>query len=116
MNAGDIVLLPLPDASLAPGKLRPVALLTTLPGRHGDWLLCGISSKLTEAVGHWDEVLSPADPDFAATGLRVASIVRLNWLATASAGVIASAPYVGQLADERVRRLRQRLSDHLRVP
>ena len=116
MRSGEIVLLAFPEATLVPGKRRPVVLLTTLPGHHGDWLLCGISSKLSEAVGNWDEVLSPADPDFPATGLKVASVVRLNWLGTASAAIIASAPYIGRLTDERVKRLRQRLSDYLRVP
>lgn len=113
MNAGDIILLPMPDSTLGPGKLRPVLLLTVLPGRHGDWLLCGVSSQLSEAVADWDELIQPPDPDFGSSGLKVASVVRLNWLATVSPTTAASAHYLGSVHPQRIHRLRRHLADHL---
>ena len=72
------------------------------------------SRLLYQEVPHWDERLMPADTDFGTSGLKVPSVIRLNWLAavnpTASVGTLGSvAP--GQLA-----RLRQRLAAHLSSP
>lgn len=113
MKVGDIILLPMPEATLSPGKVRPVLLLAVLPGRHSDWLFCGISSRLAEAVPGWDELLVPNDPEFRRSGLRVASVIRLNWLATVSPAVVDAAGYLGSVAPDRLGRLLRRLAEHL---
>ena len=82
MRAGDIVLLRLPQPDLSPGKLRPVLVLMEMPGPFRDHLVCGISSQLHQETPDWDERLTPAATDFIACGLKVPSVIRLNWLAT----------------------------------
>src|SRR6266511_4393238 len=111
MNPGEIVLLRLPQSDLSPGKLRPVLVLTELPGPFGDLLVCGISSQLRQEIPDWDERLTPADADFTTSGLKVASVIRLNWLAAVSPRV--SVGTLGSVAPERLSRLRQRLAAHL---
>ena len=63
MKPGEVVLLQLPPPDLSPGKLRPVLVLSELPGRFGDVLVCGISSQLRQEIPQWDELLTPADTD-----------------------------------------------------
>ena len=114
MKPGEVVLLHLPPPDLSPGKLRPVLVLSELPGRFGDVLVCGISSQLRQEIPQWDELLTPADTDFAAAGLKVASVIRLSWLAAVNPS--ANGGTLGQIARERLARLRQRLAAHLTVP
>jgi len=114
MTPGEIVLLRLPQPDLLPAKLRPVLVLSELPGPFGDVLVCGISSQLRQEVPQWDEQLTPADSDFTTSGLKVASVIRLSWLAAVSPSV--SAGTLGTIAPERLSRLRQRLSDQLALP
>ena len=111
MRPGEIVLLRMPQLDLSPGKLRPALVIADLPGPFGDVLVCGISSQLRQEIPQWDERLSPADPDFGNSGLKVASVIRLNWLATVSPST--SAGVLGSIALDRLARLRQRLSAHL---
>lgn len=107
-------MLRLPQLDLSPGKLRPVLVLSELPGPFGDVLVCGVSSQVHQEIPHWDERLTPTDADFVASGLKVESVIRLNWLAAVSPS--ASAGGLGSIASERLTRLRQRLAAHLAVP
>mgnify|MGYP001301363720 CR=1 FL=1 len=111
MRPGEIVLLRLPQANLASGKLSPVLVLSDLPGRFGDYLVCGISSQLHQEMANWDERLTATDDDFAASGLKVPSVIRLNWLAAVNPS--ASAGTLGSIASERLTRLRRRLATYL---
>ena len=79
MKVGDIALAPLPQAN---GQLknRPVVLLHQLPP-FGDFLVCGISTQLQQCVAGFDERILVNDPEFAATGLKAASLIRLGFLA-----------------------------------
>ena len=72
MKEGDIVLTPLPQADGAV-KTRPAILLRELPP-YRDFLVCGISTQLYQQVKGFDELISPADTDFAASGLKSASL------------------------------------------
>ena len=68
MKEADIVLTPIPQAD---GKIknRPVILLRELPPDR-DFLVCGVSTQLHQQVQGFDDIISPSDPDFSATGLR----------------------------------------------
>lgn len=92
MNEGDIVLAQLPQAD-GRSKNRPAVLLRRLPP-FGDWLVCGVSTQVQQRVADFDEFISPTDPDFANTGLKAASIIRLEFIAvlpdTAMLGTIGS--------------------------
>ncbi|WP_200816765.1 hypothetical protein [Planktothrix sp. PCC 11201] len=67
MKEADIVLTPIPQTD---GKIknRPVILLRELPP-YKDFLVCGVSTQLHQQVQGFDDIISPSDPDFAASGL-----------------------------------------------
>jgi mRNA interferase MazF len=73
--AGAIVPTPFPDTDLSGAKLRSVLMLRRAP-RFDDWLVCMVSSRIDQAEAGFDEVLRPTDADFAASGLKAASVLR----------------------------------------
>lgn len=110
MNEGDILLTSLRQADGAL-KERPVLLLRRMPPFE-DFLVCGISTQLQQAVPQLDEIVSPTDSDFAASGLKAASLIRLGYLA-----VLPRAEFrgrIGSISPSRLMRLRTRLSEFLR--
>ena len=110
MMEGELVLARLPQAAGA-AKVRPAVVLRQLPP-FGDLLLCGVSSQLQQEVVGFDELITPMDADFAASGLRVNSLLRLGYLVVLPQNQIAGT--LGKVAPERHRRLLRRLSDYLR--
>ena len=106
---GDIALASLPQAD-GLIKPRPAVLLRRMPP-FDDWLVCGISSQLQQRVAGFDELIEPSDADFADSGLKAASIVRLGFLSTIPAKRFHGV--VGSISQERHQRLLQRLSDYL---
>ena len=68
MKEGDVVLTPVPQADGAI-KNRPAIILREMPP-YRDLLVCGVSTQLNQQVKDFDELLSPSDADFAASGLR----------------------------------------------
>ena len=111
LEPGQVVLLAFPNTNLSPGKSRPALLLARIPGRHGDWLACMVSSRLYQAAEGFDDVVTPADDDFASSGLRAASVIRLGRMAVIQTDLIAGV--IGSVAAARCSRLRRRLSDWL---
>jgi mRNA interferase MazF len=109
MSEGDVVLTPLPQAD-GQIKNRPALVLRVMPP-HGDLLVCGVSTQLYHETQGFDEVIRPGDPDFAASGLKAASLIRLGFLVVLPAGSFLGA--IGSVSLERHRRLVQRLSDYL---
>ena len=107
-RAGQVVLFHFPQTDLGTGKLRPALLLGRLPGEYDDWLLCMISSQLRHAVADFDEVLRGGDEDFAASGLKVTSVIRVGRLAVVSGEVLLGA--IGEISEERLRRIKTRLA------
>lgn len=85
---GQIVLFPFPQTDLSTGKLRPALILRRLPGPHDDWLICLISSQLRHEVPGVDEILYDTDSDFADTGLKTTSVIRVTRLAVVSADTL----------------------------
>jgi mRNA interferase MazF len=109
MNEGDVVLSPLPQAD-GWAKNRPCVALRRMPG-FGDWLVCGISTQLRQEVPGFDEAVRPWDPDFSASGLKAASLIRLGFRAVLPEDRLLGA--IGALAPERHQRLLGRLSAYL---
>lgn len=66
-----------------------------------------VSSKMDQAEAGFDEVPGPADADFAASGLKVPSVLRLSRLAVLDASVLVGS--IGSIRDERLAEVRQRL-------
>lgn len=112
MNPGDVVLIPLPQFGGGPSKLRPALILALLPGPYQNILLCGISTQLHLIQTNWDELIQPADEDFAGSGLHQASVIRLSYLYAADAVEIAGG--IGRIDPTRLVRLRTRLADRVR--
>jgi mRNA interferase MazF len=111
MKPGDIVLIRFPQTDLKAGKLRPALVLAIAPGHHADLLLAMISSRIYQAVPDFDEIIAPSDSDYATTGLKVHSVVRLGRIASVASSVINAR--LGNISPQRLRQIRNRLADWL---
>ncbi len=109
MKEGDVILTPLPQADGAM-KHRPALLLRELPP-FGDYLACGISSQLHQAVPEFDDIISEGEADFAASGLLSNSVIRLGFLAILPRQRIVGK--IGHVALDRHARLLRTLSKYL---
>ena len=112
MIPGDVVLAQMPQAGGLPPKLRPALLLVVLPGPYQRLLLCGVSTRLQTLVANWDEFIQPGDADYASSGLHQPSVIRLSFLHAAMPAQVTNP--IGTIDQQRLARLQQRLSDHLR--
>ncbi len=110
MKEGDVVLTPLPQAD-GRLKIRPAIVLRKMPP-FGDLLVCGISTQVQQAVAGFDELIEPPNTDFAGSGLKAPSLIRLGFLA-----VLPPSRFVGRIgsiATERHARLLNRLIEFLK--
>ncbi len=110
MKEGDIALTPLPQAD-GGVKPRPALLLRQMPP-FGDWLVCGISTQLHRQVPELDEIVDSTQPDFAKSGLKAPSLIRLGYLTVLPPGRFLGV--LGSVSPERHRRLLQKLTDYFR--
>jgi mRNA interferase MazF len=78
---GKIVLIPFPFTNLTATKLRPALVL--FEGER-DVVVAFISSKVPRELGPTDIIVDETHPDFKLTGLKVASVIRLDKVATIS--------------------------------
>jgi mRNA interferase MazF len=109
MKEGDVILARIPQAG-GSFKNRPAIILREMP-RFRDLLVRGVSTQLDQRVAGFDELISPADADFASSGLVAASLIRLGFLAVLPRSGVPGV--IGSIAATRHRRLLQRLSDYL---
>ena len=109
IQEGQVVLFRFPKTDLAEGKLRPALVIRKLPGPYDDWLVCMISSQVDRAIDGFDEVISTNDSDFASSGLKTDSVIRLSRLAAVERRALVGA--VGHIGSERLSRIREALSD-----
>ena len=109
MKESDVVLTPISQAN-GVIKNRPVIVLREMPP-HRDLLVCGVSTQLHQRVKDFDEIISPTDADFALSGLRSESLIRLGFLAVLTRGSIIGT--IGSISSERHKRLLKTLSDYL---
>ena len=77
-----IVLVPFPFDDLTATKVRPAVCLTDEIKPHGHIVLAFITSKVAANASATDFVIDKSDADFAATGLKVSSTIRLHRLMT----------------------------------
>ncbi len=80
LRRDDVVLVSFPFTDLSGQKLRPALIVGRPLG--DDIVLAFITSRGGEAAPKTEHVIAPGDAEFATTGLKVASRVRLNKLAT----------------------------------
>lgn len=110
-QAGQIILFQFPHTDLAQGKLRPALLLGKLPGDYDDWLICMISSQTRHYVPRFDEIVQEDADDFAQSGLKLASVIRVGRLAVVDGRSLLGA--IGQISPERFKRIKNRLATWL---
>lgn len=98
MTKGKIFLVPFPYDDLSTNKLRPAVCLTNPMGARRHVLLAYITSQVPTYLQDTDIRLDASHPDFAATGLRQSSIIRLHHLVTVSTVIIRRE--LGELSSE----------------
>ena len=81
IKEGQVVLFRFPHTDQTGGKLRPALAIRRLPGPHKDWLVCMISSKLSQKLSELDEIIADKDADFKQSGLKQDSLIRIARLA-----------------------------------
>ena len=108
-KSGQIVLFRFPRTNLSNGKLRPALLLGKVPGPFDDWLICMISSQIHQYVADFDDIVREGDSDFSQSGLKVTSVIRVGRLAVVDGQLLVGA--IGEISEERLRRIKQRLSE-----
>lgn len=77
-----------------------------------DFLVCGISTQIQQAVPNFDETITPVESDFRTSGLKAASLIRLGYLAVLPRSEFKGR--IGSVSAQRRDRLRAKLSDFLR--
>src|SRR5262249_52818820 len=88
MTKGKVVLVPFPFDDLSGEKVRPAVCLTNPVGPLRHFVLAFLPSRLPSVLLDTDLVLDIGQADFAATGLRVSSTLRLHRLMTATTSLI----------------------------
>jgi mRNA interferase MazF len=88
MKRGTVVLTPFPFTDLSGQKVRP-ALVVSRSDRPGpDVLLAFMTSKRPPTLAQSDLLVDSAHVDFARTGLKVSSVVKLDKLVTVEQSIV----------------------------
>ena len=83
-----IVLVPFPFDDLTANKVRPAVCLTDEIKPHSLIILAFITSRISTSASATDFVIDKSDTDFATTGLKVSSTIRLHRLMTVTKSII----------------------------
>lgn len=102
-----IVLVPFPFDDLSSVKVRPAVCLTDEIEPYGHIVLAFITSSFLDPVSATDLAIFRDDEDFATTGLKVDSTIRLHRLMTVASGVIRR--QLGKLSTKQERAIEDRL-------
>ena len=105
---GKVVLINFPQDKS--GKLRPALVLKAFP-KYGDLLVCGITSKIVQAIPDFDIFLDEQHPDFVSSGLKHPGVCRLNMLTMVPAEIIVGS--IGQVSADTHQLLLNRLANCL---
>jgi len=108
LKRGWVVLASYPFTDLTAVKRRP-ALVVSASDRPGDDCILAFITSRTTNIGATDLLLDVADPDFAAIGLRMPSVVRCGKLMTLNHRLLVGR--IGYLSD----RLMTEVNTRLRV-
>lgn len=92
MKKGTVVLTPFPFTDLAGQKNRPALVLAL--SRHGEDVILAFISSVISNTDETGLLLTMDHPNFAETGLKKASVIKLDKLATLSRSII-----LGRLGD-----------------
>jgi mRNA interferase MazF len=112
IQEGQIVLFRFPQTNQILGKLRPALVLRKLPGSYNDWLICMISSQLSQEISEFDEVIKAEDTDFEQSGLKTSIVIRIGRLAVVNRSVLLGS--IGNISTERLNIIKNKLSDWIK--
>ena len=70
-----------------------------------------ISSQVRHYIPEFDEIIRESDPDFAESGLKASSVIRIGRLAAVEGEILLGA--IGKIAPERLERIKGRLAEWL---
>ncbi len=88
MIKGKVVLVPFPFDDLSAAKVRPAVCLTEPIGPYRHVVVAFLTRQIPNDFAVTDLLLDHRHADFAATGLRVTSVLRLHRLITLTTNVI----------------------------
>jgi mRNA interferase MazF len=94
MKRGTIVLTPFPFTDLSNYKVRPAVVVSRTDRRGVDAVVAFMTSFTSAPLRASDLAIDPTHPDFAATGLKSAGVVKCDKLAT-----LATAKFLGELGE-----------------
>jgi len=112
IQEGQVVLFRFPQTDQTLGKLRPALVLRKLPGPHDDWLICMISTQLSQQIADFDEIINEKDIDFEQSGLKTSSVIRISRLAVVNRNILLGS--IGTVANKRLEAIKNRLSDWIK--
>jgi len=107
IQEGQIVLFKFPQTDLPSGKLRPALVIRKLPGRFDDWLICMISSQLSQRLEDFDVIVGGTEADFETSGLKTDSVIRVSRLAVVSSAILLGS--IGTISEDRLSLIRNRI-------
>lgn len=88
MKRGTVVLTPFPFTDLTGTKVRPAVVISPSDRPGEDVILAFISSVTPPTLLPTDLLIATSHPDFPASGLKVASVVKCDKLATVQRRII----------------------------
>lgn len=94
LKKGDIVLVPFPFTDLSTTKLRPAVVLW-VEGSGNDITVCFVSSQNLNRITSEEFLIEATHEEFAATGLKLSSKVRVSRIVTLTRSLISRR--IGQL-------------------
>ncbi|MGI0490716.1 type II toxin-antitoxin system PemK/MazF family toxin [Alkalinema pantanalense CENA528] len=113
LDKGDIILAQFPFTDLSQTKLRPAIVLHASVEKN-EITVCFISSQKVNQLSDSEFALLDTDRDFALTGLKVSSKVRVTRIVTVNAQLISRK--LGYLGINYTQILDQKLKQTLKIP
>ena len=107
-QSGQLILFRFPQTDMSQGKPRPALIISKSLGAYDDWLICMISTQLRHYIHGFDEIIHTDDPDFAASGLRMPSVIRSGRLAIVDGAMMLGA--IGEISPNRLQRIKENLA------
>ena len=109
IREGQVVLFHFPYSNLSSGKIRPAIVLRGLPGQYDDWLICMISSQLSQQIIGIEEIINKDDDDYGSSGLKVPSLIRIFRVAVVEKNSLKGV--IGEISPERLKRIKTSIAE-----
>ena len=88
MKRGTVVLAPFPFTDLSGQKVRPAVVVSRSDRSGRDVMLAFITSHRGHPLSATDLLIEDTHPDFAGTGLKTKSVIKLNKLVTVESAIL----------------------------